>query len=683
MELADLVIVGAGPHALTLLARILEENPGDLFALSMPGFDQVSRQITSRRFMRKQSTTQRLDALLSRIVVIDPSGTWLTKWHTSFQQFAIEHLRSPVTVHPDPTDAIALREFAEQRQKAHLVKAKVSHTASTSTLSAKKSLFRELVETDLLDNKQGSMASSRTRLDKRKKKGKGSCKTASFNSFNELDRESLLLPSSKLFNDFNEALILRYKLQDKVTQGKVVAIEPHCVDETASSGDDVRPANVISHVKWRNSDGVLQCIQAKSVVVAIGNTNMAQVPKWVHLQDDKLGSYPAEALLHSHQLPQLSAQSKTAKTETAEANGDLAASPCVPNKNLSGTGSDKHNVAPTFAQPAPENFFASISALSEKEVALGDLFKHQRVLVVGGGLTAAHIALLALRQGSAAHVTTVARRHRMIKQFDAELGWVSRSSKLNLAGFWSEGDPIKRLEIVKQARGGGGTVTPQVDRALTKFEDEEGGRYTRIERMEVSEARWTPASCVCIGDAKPRYKEPKCQQPQQPECQKGHWLVTLVGRDTAASRQICVDRIILATGSLLDVEREPVFSGIIRKLPVPVVGGLPVLGSNAAPGSCQWGLGQYGPSCQLYVMGGYAALSLGPMAANLAGAVTGARQIASSLTDFLADISPPEQEAHGSNSSGANQAERYCSQVGSSFAALACDSDSDSDSDSE
>ena len=101
----------------------------------------------------------------------------------------------------------------------------------------------------------------------------------------------------------------------------------------------------------------------------------------------------------------------------------------------------------------------------------------------------------------------------MIKQFDAELGWVSRMSKIELANFWRE-SPARRLEIVKQARGGGGTVTPQVDRELSKFE-EEGSRYTRVERMEVSEAQWIPDSCVCIdgsgANIEPAHEEPQCR----------------------------------------------------------------------------------------------------------------------------------------------------------------------------
>jgi hypothetical protein len=77
----DIAIIGAGPHALTLVAHLLQK--------------------------RRQ--------LKSRIRVFDPSGAWLTHWRQQFAQLEIPHLRSPVVHHPDP-DAYGLRRFAQNRQ---------------------------------------------------------------------------------------------------------------------------------------------------------------------------------------------------------------------------------------------------------------------------------------------------------------------------------------------------------------------------------------------------------------------------------------------------------------------------------------------------------------------------------------------------------------------------------------
>jgi cation diffusion facilitator CzcD-associated flavoprotein CzcO len=76
----DLAIVGAGPHALTLVAHLLQK-----------------RQQMQRRFM-----------------VFDPSGNWLTQWQKRFSALEIPHLRSPAVHHPD-ANPFALRAFAESR----------------------------------------------------------------------------------------------------------------------------------------------------------------------------------------------------------------------------------------------------------------------------------------------------------------------------------------------------------------------------------------------------------------------------------------------------------------------------------------------------------------------------------------------------------------------------------------
>ncbi len=79
-EFIDLAIVGAGPHALTLVTHLLQKKK------SMRG----------------------------RFRVFDPSGTWMNRWHHQFAAFEIPHLRSPAVHQPDPNPH-ALRTFAAPR----------------------------------------------------------------------------------------------------------------------------------------------------------------------------------------------------------------------------------------------------------------------------------------------------------------------------------------------------------------------------------------------------------------------------------------------------------------------------------------------------------------------------------------------------------------------------------------
>lgn len=71
----DTLIVGAGPQALTVLARWLGDQP----------------------------------ARVDSVVVVDPSGSWMQAWDAGFDRQRIEVLRSPGVHHPDPDDMAFVR----------------------------------------------------------------------------------------------------------------------------------------------------------------------------------------------------------------------------------------------------------------------------------------------------------------------------------------------------------------------------------------------------------------------------------------------------------------------------------------------------------------------------------------------------------------------------------------------
>ncbi|MEM7286060.1 MAG: hypothetical protein AAF480_06890 [Actinomycetota bacterium] len=71
----DTLMVGAGPQALTVLARWLCDRPSGV----------------------------------QDIVVVDPSGSWLHAWHRAFDRQRIDVLRSPGVHHPDPDEMAFIR----------------------------------------------------------------------------------------------------------------------------------------------------------------------------------------------------------------------------------------------------------------------------------------------------------------------------------------------------------------------------------------------------------------------------------------------------------------------------------------------------------------------------------------------------------------------------------------------
>ena len=76
------LVIGAGPHGLTIAVRLLHER------MAHP----------------------------DELMVIDPAGRWLAGWRSAFDALGIEHLRSPVVHHPHP-DPDALLHFVRQQRR--------------------------------------------------------------------------------------------------------------------------------------------------------------------------------------------------------------------------------------------------------------------------------------------------------------------------------------------------------------------------------------------------------------------------------------------------------------------------------------------------------------------------------------------------------------------------------------
>ncbi len=204
----------------------------------------------------------------------------------------------------------------------------------------------------------------------------------------------------------------------------------------------------------------------------------------------------------------------------------------------------------------------------------------ERILIIGGGLTSGHLAIGAMAAG--AQVTMMHRREFYAKLFDADPGWLGPKY---LKGFEANKDWAERSEIVKNARNGG-SLTPAIMSQLRQ--KEKAGKIFFSENCEVQQAIW----------------------------QNHHWLVTC--RD---GQQLEFDRIWLATGTQLHASTEPLLSELQSIYPTEIVGGLPTLEDHL-----RW------PGSQVFIMGGLAALRVGPTARNLSGARMASQRIVPALT---------------------------------------------------
>jgi hypothetical protein len=210
----------------------------------------------------------------------------------------------------------------------------------------------------------------------------------------------------------------------------------------------------------------------------------------------------------------------------------------------------------------------------------------EEVVVVGGGLTAAHLVVGALERGARVHL--VARRRLRVQPFDADPGWLGPKY---LGPFSAVADPAERLRAVRAARGGG-SVTPSSHSALRRAVG--SGALRLHEQCEV----------VAVSRSGDRWAL-RCE-PDGP---------------------VVADRIWFATGTRTGVDVDPLLAPLADTHPVGLVDHVPVLDATL-----RWG------GLPIHVMGPLAALEVGPVARNLSGARMAARRILAALLGDHADL---------------------------------------------
>ncbi|MEM9005153.1 MAG: FAD/NAD(P)-binding protein [Cyanobacteria bacterium P01_F01_bin.86] len=210
----------------------------------------------------------------------------------------------------------------------------------------------------------------------------------------------------------------------------------------------------------------------------------------------------------------------------------------------------------------------------------------ETILIVGGGLTSGHLAMGAMKRG--AKVLMMARHAFQEKLFDANPGWLGPKY---LKGFHAEPDMQTRWQMVQQARNGG-SLTPAMMTRLRKLERQ--GQVTFYEHCQVAAADW----------------------------QENAWKVQCDNHSvhTCMTHQP-IHRIWLATGTSLNIKSHPLVQGVLAKHPITTVNGLPILDDHL-----RW------PGCELFLMGPWAALRVGPVARNLFGGKLASDRIVPALT---------------------------------------------------
>ncbi|XP_034077125.1 uncharacterized protein zgc:113276 [Gymnodraco acuticeps] len=560
MVILDVLIIGGGPHALTLATLLshpdTKSDPGHVSPLSISLSDPARAQTNSETSKNKRcrgkkkkratagltfeeclakSTLGRADCPPLSLRVVDSYGEWTTLWESQFTTLNIPHLRSHTLVHTDPLNKKALQEFVLKLDRS----AELHSLPDQVYILDENAFFNDM------------------RLGKKERKR--------LNIASTLKKSlSFSLPGTKLSVDFFKDQVERYSLDKVLVKGTVEYISPVLDDEEKGEeetewmkeGDDIRVTErkKVKYFVVKLQEGIK--LKARQVVMATGPTRaqMANIPSWVKSIGE---SYPEERLQHTvHLMHHLSSAKQKLKDD------------------------ERQNEA-----------FHSQELCVVCEAG-------QRVMVVGGGLTSAHVVSIALQQG-ASHVTWVMRKHLQLKQFDVgdveslvgRYSHVEHGIKMDgqayLRQFYNERSLHKRLAMIRQARKGG-AVTPEAYIHLQPFIL--SGRVDVKTYCQVSEASWcyrSQAWCLSLSTG-------------------AHWSG---------------DMIWLATGCKLDVKQDPLLSEVMKEFPVQVIDGWPCISE-----SLKWTEG-----CPLYLMGQYTALQVGPHAVNLAGGQAASIRIAKDI----------------------------------------------------
>lgn len=196
----------------------------------------------------------------------------------------------------------------------------------------------------------------------------------------------------------------------------------------------------------------------------------------------------------------------------------------------------------------------------------------REVLIVGGGLTAACLALEAVRRGARATVFT--RRPLRARPYDVDASWIGPRHLTP----YLHASVAERRALIDVARDGG-TIPPRTLEQLRRAADDPNVPLELREAVEVEAA---------VREALGR-------------------------RETAPL-------LWLATGYVQDIRRDPLLGPVAVALGVTVHDGLPEVGEDLRL-----------DDSAIFVTGPYAALGVGPACRNLAGARPAAQRIAAGL----------------------------------------------------
>ncbi|KAJ8350542.1 hypothetical protein SKAU_G00256720 [Synaphobranchus kaupii] len=581
----DVLIVGGGPHALTLSTLLAHPDvrcpqpSTDILdgiqlsqTKSKSGWSRGKRRPATAKVSKEEAApgpTHTTPPL--RFRVVDSYGEWAALWGSQFSALNIPHLRSHTLVHTDPLNKKSLQDFVVKHGRSgelHCLPERVCILDENAYFNdnrlGKRDKRRLSASVATRRNLYFSLPATRLSVDFFQ---------------DQVDPASAWRATEHLHTAYT--VVHRYGLDSVLIRGTVDRIIPVMPDQSSGEHKEALFFRVLLQGG--------EMIEARRVVMATGPTRaqMANIPAWVSAITE---SYPEDRLQHTVQL--MHQQARSWQQEAGTLQQEAGTQPQEAETLQQEEGTQQQESRPNSPAPPPV------------------CHTGERMLVIGGGLTSAHVISIALQQG-AGHVTWLLRKHLQLKQFDVgdvesligRYSHVEHGIQMDglayLRRFYGERSLPRRLAMIRQARKGG-AVTPEAYAQLVP--NIQNGRLDVKPYCQVSEAKW-------------------CYKNQA-------WSISLSCGEIWTG-----DRIWLATGCKLDVNQDPLLADVIKEFPIQVLDGWPCLSDTL-----QWASG-----CPLYLMGQYAALQIGPHVVNLAGGQASSMRIAKDILGWHKGI----REGHG------------------------------------
>lgn len=582
-----ILVIGAGPHALATLLSLAGDDE-QLLADSQRKLTHWILRTTGKNAFGSKSD------LAANVAVVDPSGRFNSRWRSYFSALEIEHLRSPMTVHPDPTDDDSLLAFAFSQGR--LERDTVDMGAALERGSARRRGRKE-VDVNVLHL-------DRFRLPR----------TSLFNDFCQVRTpacHSPCLPRSRpddvpstqsLVDGMDLDSLVR---RDKVERVEMVSSDPPQYRASLASGGAILCSAVIMATGPTATPRLpARCLpspplaEARPAALPLGEC----LQRWPVLHTNDLFAM-ADALIAGRRRPV-----RLTSGLQALAGPEECAEPAAPPQSASRRRRRKRREATASAprqaaSPQPERSShpageAAVHAL------LTDMYAGRHVVVVGGGLSSGHLCLSAVAHGAKSVRLLVRSEHGLrMRQFDIPFSWTGRWRNAERLEFFSQ-PREQRLKSLQTVRAGG-SVTPEVWQRLVSAQ--QSGKLSIRAGVTVDS--------IARGGA----------DPVRVALSDG----TAVTADLVVLATGCNNASMVAPGTLLG---ELLASTAHANSPETgeeeeetSFGGLPLLNESLELPRCPG----------VHVLGAGAALTLGPDALNLMGARAGADRVREPLLRLL------------------------------------------------